>query len=108
MGSTLDCKYGISYRELQEILAEQGVNVDHYTIYRWVQRYAPEMENVCAGTGETLPGSAPGISMKLISEFMADGLTCTALLTVKVTLSIFIYPRAVTARRPHMVRRWRY
>ena len=37
-------KYGISYRELQEMLAERGVNVDHSTIYRWVQRYAPEME----------------------------------------------------------------
>ncbi|EIC12519.1 transposase, partial [Kingella kingae PYKK081] len=33
---------GISYRELQEMLAERGVNVDHTTIYRWVQRYAPE------------------------------------------------------------------
>ena len=38
------CKYGISYCELQEMLAERGVNVDHTTIYRWVQRYAPEME----------------------------------------------------------------
>ncbi len=41
------CKYGISYRELQEMLAERGVNVDHSTIYRWVQRYAPEMERHC-------------------------------------------------------------
>ncbi len=31
------CKYGISYRELQEMLAERGVNVDHSTIYRWVR-----------------------------------------------------------------------
>ena len=38
------CRYGISYRELQEMLAEAGVNVDHTTIYRWVQRYAPEIE----------------------------------------------------------------
>ena len=39
------CKYGISYRELQEMLAERGVNVrDSLMIYRWVQRYAPEME----------------------------------------------------------------
>ena len=44
MGRTLVLKYGISYRELQEMLAERGVNVDHSTIYRWVQRYAPEME----------------------------------------------------------------
>lgn len=35
---------GISYRELQEMLAECGVNVDHTTIYRWVQHYAPEIE----------------------------------------------------------------
>lgn len=29
------CKYGISYRERQEMLAKRGVNVDHTTIYRW-------------------------------------------------------------------------
>ena len=58
------CKYGISYRELQEMLAERGVNVDHPTIYRWVQRYAPEMENGCAGTGVTLPIFARGTWMK--------------------------------------------
>jgi IS6 family transposase len=44
-----------SYRELQEMLAERGVNVDHSTIYRWVQRCAPKWKNGCAGTGVTLP-----------------------------------------------------
>lgn len=38
------CKYGISYRALEEMMKERGVNVDHTTIYRWVQHYAPEME----------------------------------------------------------------
>ena len=38
------CKYGISYRELEEMMLERGVEVDHTTIYRWVQHYAPEME----------------------------------------------------------------
>ena len=38
------CRYGISYRDLEQMMAERGVNVDHTTIYRWVQRYAPEME----------------------------------------------------------------
>jgi transposase-like protein len=33
------CRYGIGYRESwQEILAERVVQVDHTTIYRWVQR----------------------------------------------------------------------
>lgn len=38
------CKYGISYRDLEEMMKERGVDVDHTTIYRWVQHYAPEME----------------------------------------------------------------
>ena len=36
--------YRLSYRDLVEILAEQGVTVSHTTIYRWVQRYVPEFE----------------------------------------------------------------
>ena len=38
------CKYGISYRDLAEMMQERGVNVDPSTIFRWVQRYAPEIE----------------------------------------------------------------
>jgi transposase, IS6 family len=37
-------RYGISYRDLEQMMAERGVSVDHSTIYRWVQRYAPEIE----------------------------------------------------------------
>src|SRR5512132_2047364 len=32
------CRYGISYRELEEMMGERGVAVDHATLYRWVQR----------------------------------------------------------------------
>ena len=38
------CKYGISYRDLAEMLQERGVVVDPSTIFRWVQRDAPEIE----------------------------------------------------------------
>ena len=38
------CRYGISYRELEEMMGERGVAVDHTTVYRWTQRYAPELE----------------------------------------------------------------
>ncbi len=34
----------MSYRDLEQMLGERGVVVDHSTIYRWVQKYAPEME----------------------------------------------------------------
>ena len=35
-------RYGLSYRDVEELLAERGVAVDHVTIYRWVQRFTPE------------------------------------------------------------------
>ena len=38
------CKYGISYRDLEEMMLERGIEVDHSTIYRWVRRYAPELQ----------------------------------------------------------------
>jgi transposase, IS6 family len=34
-------RYGLSYRDVEELLAKRGVRVDHVTIYRWVQRFAP-------------------------------------------------------------------
>jgi IS6 family transposase len=38
------CKYGLSYRDLAEVMQERGVEVDPSTIFRWVQRYAPELK----------------------------------------------------------------
>jgi transposase, IS6 family len=35
-------RYGLSYPDVEELLAERGVTVDHVTIYRWVQRFTPE------------------------------------------------------------------
>jgi transposase-like protein len=35
-------RYGLSYRDVEELLAERGIAVDHITIYRWVQRFTPE------------------------------------------------------------------
>ena len=37
-------RYALSYRDLEEMMNERGLLVDHTTIYRWVQRYAPELE----------------------------------------------------------------
>ena len=34
-------RYSLSYRDLEEIMAERNLSVDHVTIWRWVQRYAP-------------------------------------------------------------------
>ena len=37
--------YPISYRQLEEMMEERGVAVDHSTLNRWVVKYAPEIEH---------------------------------------------------------------
>jgi transposase-like protein len=34
-------RYSLSYRDLEEMMAERGLSVDHVTVWRWVQHYAP-------------------------------------------------------------------
>ena len=32
-------RFGLSYRDVEELLAERGIEVDHVTLFRWVQRF---------------------------------------------------------------------
>ena len=34
-------RFGLSYRDVEELLAERGIEVDHVTVYRWVVRFTP-------------------------------------------------------------------
>jgi IS6 family transposase len=40
-------RYALSYRDLEEMMAERGLHIDHTTIYRWVQHFAPELDRRC-------------------------------------------------------------
>ena len=53
-------RYGISYRDLEEMMDERGVAVDHVTLYRWVQRYAP-------GAGEA-GALVPGLPLVVLAR----------------------------------------
>ena len=35
-------RYGLSYRDVKELPAERGIEVDHVLIYRWMQTFTPE------------------------------------------------------------------
>ena len=37
-------RYSLSLRDVEELLIERGVSADHTTVWRWVQRYASELE----------------------------------------------------------------
>src|SRR2546428_1013297 len=40
-------RYALSYRDVEELRRERGISVDHTTVFRWVQRYAPELDQRC-------------------------------------------------------------
>jgi transposase-like protein len=49
---------GLSYRDIEELLYERGVEVDHVTVYRWVRRFTPLLADAHAvpGSRRTDPG----------------------------------------------------
>jgi transposase-like protein len=68
------CKYGISYRDLEEMMQERGVEVDHVTLYRWVIKYAPDIEKRLRWFSQ--PGlSLVGRLMRLMSKSKVIGNT---------------------------------
>ena len=42
-------RYSLSFRDVEELLVERGLEADHTTIWRWVQRYGPELEQRLRG-----------------------------------------------------------
>jgi transposase, IS6 family len=58
-------RYSLSYRDLEEIMWERGLPVDHTTIYRWVQSYAPEIDQASPASStwtKTLPLPKPALN----------------------------------------------
>ncbi len=92
------CKYGISYRELQEMLAERGVNVDHSTIYRWVQRYAPEMEKRLRWYWRNPSDLCPWHMDETYVKVNGRWAYLYRAVDSRAALSIFISPPVVTAK----------
>jgi IS6 family transposase len=37
-------QFPISYRDLERMFSDRGIQVDHTTLFRWIQAYAPELE----------------------------------------------------------------
>jgi transposase-like protein len=69
-------RFGLSYRDLEELLAERGVAVDYVMVHRWVQRFTPLVINAARPCRHTV-GNA-GSSTRPTSKSPACGGTCTA------------------------------
>ena len=50
--------YALSYRDIEELMDERGLKVDHSTLQRWVERYAPEYEKRFRAKNKVPTGSS--------------------------------------------------
>jgi IS6 family transposase len=69
-------RFCLSLRDLEELMAERGLAVDHTSIWRWVQTYGPELNGRLQAR---LNGSRPlGTWMRLSFASPENGCTCSA------------------------------
>ena len=66
--------YPLSYRHLEEMMEERGIEVDHSSINRWAIRFLPLLEKVFRK--HKRPAVEAGAWMRLISRSKASGNIC--------------------------------
>ena len=64
-------RFGLSFRNLEEMMAERNLSVDHVTIWRWVQRYSPELNRRCPRNSGRQTGR--GVAMRPMFASRASG-----------------------------------
>jgi IS6 family transposase len=65
------CRYQLSYRDIEEMMSERGLSVDHTTVFRWVQKYAPEINK------RIRPHlKLAGVSYRVDETYIKVGKTC--------------------------------
>jgi IS6 family transposase len=75
-------RYALSYRDVEELLRERGISVDHTTVFRWVQHYAPELDKRCRPQLKVTNDSYRVDETYIRSK--SPGITSTALSTRRV------------------------
>jgi hypothetical protein len=91
-------RYNLSYRDLEELLAERGIEVDHTSIYRWVARFTPlfiEAARPC----RHVPDNRWQVDETYVKS-TGLGTTCTALSTSSARSSTSTRASVRTGRRP--------
>ena len=68
-------RYSLSFRDVEELLRERGLEADHTTIWHWVQHYGPELHERLRR--HLKPTNSPGVSMRLTFVSRAVGSTST-------------------------------
>jgi putative transposase len=90
--------YPLSYRNLEEMMKERGVQVDHSNIYRWVQKFTPPLEAAFRDGKKRPMGSGWRMDETYI-KVKVSASTCIGLSTERVRPLTSCSPR-IGARKP--------
>jgi hypothetical protein len=94
-------RFSLSYRDVEELLAERALPADHVTVWRWAQRYAPETERTLLAPISTAVDSCVPTKLSL----HAFGLCCS----LRVVREAWLRHRGLTGapqlQRPDFWRR---
>ena len=85
-------RFGLSYRDVEELLAERGVEVDHVTVYRWVLRFTPLLADAARPCRHTI-GNRWHADETYVKS-LGSGATSTVLLTSSARSSTCSSPHA--------------
>src|SRR5213595_724746 len=88
-------RFTLSFRDVEELLAERGIDVSHETIRRWVVVFGP----MFARRLRAMRRMGPGTSMRCSPRLVAKGCICGAVLMQKVRCSIALRNRGGTSER---------
>jgi len=92
----------VSFRDVEESLAERGVQVDHVTVYRWVQRFTPLFADA-ARFCQHSPGDRWFVDETYI-KVAGVWRMCTGPLTNMDRSSMYSYPTSRRRRAPSILR----
>jgi transposase-like protein len=84
-------RFGLSYRDVEELLVERGIQVDHVTIYRWVLRFTPLLTDA-ARPCRHLVGDRRQADETYV-KVAGNGATCTAIDQVGQVIDVFVSAR---------------
>jgi transposase-like protein len=91
-------RFGLSYRDIEELLSERGVEVDHVTVYRWVLRFTPLLADAARPCRHAL-GDRWQVDETYV-KVGGSGVTSIERSTSSVRSSMCWSPRGATLRPP--------
>src|SRR5690349_12997895 len=91
-------RFSLSLRDVEELMAERGLSIDHTTVWRWTQTYAPEVQRRLRG--QVKPKGSTWHMDEILYGLPAVGCTCSVPSTALGRRWTSTYPKLAIVKPP--------